>query len=164
MLSLASKLAELNGCPHATRRGYASIRCLYCGHSSTKLRNMLNYTLRTRTCLSSVFILLLIGCSLTSTASAKGSTDHVTVTSPDGKNQIDLRITGNPSRLLFSVTRNGKTIVNASPINVRLAGSGNLTAASMESEQRSIDQTTSLPWGKSREIRKMRIAASNEQR
>lgn len=114
---------------------------------------MLNYTVRTHACLASVFMLLLIGCSLTSTASAKGSTDHITVTSPDGKNRIDLRITGNPSRLLFSVTRNGKTIVNASPINVRLAGSGNFTAASMEFEQRSIDQSSSLLWGKSRQIR-----------
>ena len=88
-------------------------------------------------------------------ATAKNSPANILVSSPDRNNQIVLRIADDPKQLLYSVIRGGKRVVESSPIDVRLASTGPLSAeASVEHvEERLIDQTSELPWGKTRRIR-----------
>lgn len=99
--------------------------------------------------------LLFATCGLAAHAAADDSPAAITISSPDGENQIVLRTADDRKQLLFSVSRGGKAIVEPSPIDVRLAGAGPLSAggALKVVQQRTIDETGELPWGKTRHFR-----------
>ncbi len=94
-------------------------------------------------------------CGLAASAVAKSSTSSVEIVSPNGKNQIVLKVADSGHQLLYTVVRDGKPIVEASPIDVRLANTGSLSeGVSIEHvDERLIDETGELPWGKTRDIR-----------
>src|SRR5262245_52471689 len=98
---------------------------------------------------------LLVVCSVCANTPANGASNSVEITSPDGKNQIALKTAEGGGQLLYRVARDGKPIVDWSPIDMRLANRGSLSEGlSIEHvDERSIDETSELPWGKSRTIR-----------
>src|SRR5262249_43145125 len=90
-----------------------------------------------------------------SAAFAKDSQATVKVASPDGKSAIAVKLGDGGKGLFYTVVRNGRPIVESSPIDVRLANIGSLAeGVSIEHvDERSVDKTGELPWGKSRLIR-----------
>ncbi len=79
----------------------------------------------------------------------------IQVTSPDGKNRIELSGIGDASAGLgFTVSRAGRTLIQIDTFKVTLADGGELSAsAAMEkSERATVDETFSLPWGKTKEV------------
>jgi alpha-glucosidase len=101
-----------------------------------------------------VFVLIVLGER--SVAGAADETRRVAyATSPDGKNFISVKIDRKKGQLLLGVARGKTTVVELSPIDVRLADIGALTTGvSIEQfDERLIDTTSDMLWGKSRQLR-----------
>jgi alpha-glucosidase len=94
-------------------------------------------------------------CGLASSSATASSPTEIKVVSPDGKNQIVASVADKDKRLLYRVTRGKKSLVEPSPIDVRVAGIGPIAVgvAIEHVEERLIDETAELPWGKTRRIR-----------
>jgi alpha-glucosidase len=86
-----------------------------------------------------------------------GKARTVSVLSPDGKNAISLKIPGSDDDkpLTFDIARSGRTVVEPSALKIRLAGIGPLAERSrlVEVREDSLDETFTMPWGKSRTVR-----------
>jgi alpha-glucosidase len=80
---------------------------------------------------------------------------EITVASPSGKVRLVLSIAGSQNRLQFAVEHNGKSILEPSSLNVRLAELGSLAedASVQNVSERTIDQSSDLLWGKSSRLR-----------
>jgi alpha-glucosidase len=88
-----------------------------------------------------------------SLAYSKDRQSAVKVVSPDGKNEIAVKLGESGKELSYTVVRTGRTIIEASPIDVRLAtGPLSKDVAIEQVDERSVDKTGELPWGKSRRI------------
>jgi alpha-glucosidase len=96
-----------------------------------------------------------LGFGLQNIASAEEPSDVLSLSSPDGSNEFVLRLAADRNQLIYRVARSKKPIVDWSPIEVRVAGVGTLTAglAVEKVETRAIDETSELPWGKARMLR-----------
>ena len=81
----------------------------------------------------------------------------VRVQSPDGKNAITLERAGTGARniLKYTVRRNGRPVVQSSALRITLAGKNLLTEGIRvhELKEDRVDETFSMPWGKSRAVR-----------
>jgi alpha-glucosidase len=93
-------------------------------------------------------------CSLATGAAAQQSS-KVDVVSPSGKVRAVLNAQGTGGRVVFSIERDGKPVIEPSSLDVRLAGIGSIAAgASYESvNEREIDESSELVWGKASRIR-----------
>jgi len=94
--------------------------------------------------------LCLASCILGSTPGDAGAAPLV-VRSPDGESTIELSDTdGRPDDLRLLVSRGGLRIVEIASIKVSLAGRGELSGRARLRDVRhdNVDETFSLPWGK----------------
>jgi len=101
---------------------------------------------------------LLVLAALTTCSGRDGTEERtVRVQSPDGKNAITLEHSGTGARstLTYTVRRDGRSVVKSSALRITLAGKGQLNEGvriHALNEER-LDETFSLPWGKSRIVR-----------
>ena len=97
---------------------------------------------------------LLCVCSLIAEAAGKPP-QAAAVTSPDEMNRIFVKVSDDGNQLLYGMGRGQRAVVTFSPIDVCLAGTGSLSAGvSIEQvDERTIDTTSDLVWGKSRRLR-----------
>jgi alpha-glucosidase len=104
--------------------------------------------------------MFLAACGLASRGFAE-SPREVAVQSPDGKNRLELRV-ADDGTIQYTVERNGRFVVEPSRMDVRLAEFGSLAAGATiaESHQWQIDESSELPWGKTRVLRDHCNAAS----
>ncbi len=104
----------------------------------------------------------LLTLSLTLFAASARAQREVILQSPDGKVKLQLQIAAGGNKLLYSVERGGKPVVEPSPLDVRVAGVGWIAAgSSIQDIQRStIDETIDLPWGKTSRLRNHCSAAT----
>ena len=86
-----------------------------------------------------------------------GEPRTVSITSPDGKNSISLQLPGQESRspVIFAVARSGRTVIEPSALKVSLAQSGSLTEGShvLDVREDHLDDSFTLPWGKTHLVR-----------
>lgn len=77
------------------------------------------------------------------------------VQSPDGKIVLRLKPGAGEHGLRYSVERNGKEVVEPSPLDVRVSSLGWIAkeAAIQDVKQNTIDETSELSWGKARRLR-----------
>jgi alpha-glucosidase len=96
----------------------------------------------------------LVCCALSATF-AEAAQTTVKVASPDGENEIAVKLGDGDKGLFYTVARDGRPIVESSPIDVRLVNADSLSdGISIERvDERSVDKTDELLWGKSRRIR-----------
>jgi alpha-glucosidase len=80
---------------------------------------------------------------------------QVTVRSPDGNVRFVLQLDQAEHKLLYSVERAGKPVVEASSLDVRLTEVGSLCSSSsvQKVSEGQIDESSPLPWGKTNHIR-----------
>jgi alpha-glucosidase len=80
---------------------------------------------------------------------------QLTVQSPDGKVRLHFHVAGAGRGAAFAVERLGRTVIERSPFEVRLAGVGPIAGdAAVESVTTdAVDETSDLPWGKTKRIR-----------
>lgn len=102
--------------------------------------------------------LFLMAMTLSNGLATRGDTRRaVDITSPDGKNKIAVAFPekGSKAPPRFTVTRLGQTVVEPSALNIVLAESGLLTEGSqlVSVQEDRLDDTFTLPWGKSRLVR-----------
>jgi alpha-glucosidase len=78
----------------------------------------------------------------------------VSLNSPDGKTLIVLKGEPGPSGVHYFVTRSGFPLIRPSAIDVNVAGAGSLAEISevTPGKQKSVNETSPLPWGKSKEL------------
>jgi alpha-glucosidase len=105
-------------------------------------------------------LLLLLATSVVSTAcgwNQIAAQEHrkVSVGSPSGKIRADLIVDADRGKLLYSIERNGKRLIEPSSLDVRLVDLGPIAAgASIQNvARRDIDQSSTLLWGKSSHLR-----------
>jgi alpha-glucosidase len=79
----------------------------------------------------------------------------VSVASPSGKIRAELSVDAERGKLLYSIERDGKRLIEPSSLDVRLADLESIAAgASIQSvARRDIDQTSDLLWGKTSRLR-----------
>lgn len=101
---------------------------------------------------------ILVLAALTACSGREGTGERtVRVQSPDGKNTITLEHsgTGVQSTLTYTVRRDGNPVVEPSALQITLAGKGRLTQGvrihTLKKDR--LDETFSMPWGKSRTVR-----------
>jgi alpha-glucosidase len=92
-------------------------------------------------------------CGLASGASVE-QTSNVTVASPNGKVRVTLS-KDEAGKVLYSVERDGKPVIEPSSVDVRLADIGSIAyGASIQNvNERAIDQSSDLIWGKTKRLR-----------
>ncbi|MEX0611885.1 MAG: glycoside hydrolase family 97 protein [Pirellulales bacterium] len=97
---------------------------------------------------------LVAACCLAANAIA-AQLSEVAVQSPNGKIRLVLQIVEDGKKVLFSVERNGRPVIESSSLDVRLAEIGSVAAgASITGSHRwLVDESSDLPWGKTRRIR-----------
>jgi alpha-glucosidase len=85
---------------------------------------------------------------------ASAGTREVAVGSPGGNVRLAVQVAGDGA-LTYSVERNGRPVVERSAIDVMLASVGSLAAGAAIDEiaRWSIDESSELPWGKTRRLR-----------
>lgn len=103
-------------------------------------------------------ILLLVAMIVLNGATTRGDEIRtVDVVSPDGKNMISVALPEDSGKRLpvFTVARSGQTLIEPSPLNIVLAEKGSLTAGTelLNVQEDRLDDTFTLPWGKSRLVR-----------
>jgi alpha-glucosidase len=93
-------------------------------------------------------------CGLALCAAAEHS-NQVTVTSPAGKCEAILSIDAAADRVVFSTNRDGRSIIEPSSVDVRLARIGSIAdgALVLNVDEREIDQSNDLIWGKTKRLR-----------
>ena len=96
---------------------------------------------------------VLLACGLASGVVARAA-NEVAVQSPDGKIRLVLQI-ADDGKVLFSVERNRRRVIAPSSLDVRLAEIGSIAAGAsiMDSHRWLVDESSDLPWGKTRRIR-----------
>jgi alpha-glucosidase len=93
-------------------------------------------------------------CGLPLSAAAQRSS-KVTVASPSGRVQAILSVDEAAGSVLYSVERDGNPVIEPSSIDVRLADIGSIAdGASIQNvNERAIDQSSDLIWGKTKRLR-----------
>jgi alpha-glucosidase len=99
----------------------------------------------------------LIGIILFATQLANARAQNpspVVIRSPDGRNEIQFHVSSAEPSVQYLVQRNGKLLVEPSALDLRLAKLGALANGSaIESvAERSIDELSTVPWGKASQI------------
>ncbi len=90
------------------------------------------------------------------TQAAGAAPTGIGIQSPDGRNAISLLAgEGADAPVEFTVVRDGKTLVEPSPLGPVLTDAGALgdSARVVESNRASVDETFTLPWGKTTTVR-----------
>jgi alpha-glucosidase len=98
-----------------------------------------------------IFIDALVVCAFAGVAMAR----DIVVESPDERTRLTLSVSEAANGVRFSVERDGKLLLEPSPIAIRLATAGSLDAgARVESVSEAvIDEASELLWGKTRRLR-----------
>src|SRR5262245_48488295 len=80
--------------------------------------------------------------------------EPVVVVSPDGEVLLRLKSGAGDHGVQYSVKRNGKEIVEPSPLDVRMSDAGWISkdSAIRDVQHSTIDETSELPWGKTRRL------------
>ena len=85
---------------------------------------------------------------------AQAEPSNVEVRSPDGRNRMTLSSEGDDEVVHYTISRDDRVLIKASPVGAVLASSGNLgTRAKIAGVQRGdLEESFDLPWGKTKTV------------